>query len=656
MAVEDVARDIAAAVHRFGTPPGVQIVRSSRTDEAVPVLVVSNELGPIVAVPVLLSWSPRSVAGVVQECRDLAPSIMPLRFDGALTLLGPSTGSDTVGCVRCAEQWRWETAGGKPLNDPAARQIRGLGPGAYNDAVAAMLMAAARDPLRSAGTLWVLKGDDLTGSQHAVRPIGGCPDCSPLPADTAAAARIDLCPAPVPDPLSYRQANQATEGMLLREAVVDWRLGPVVGVSRSERAPLSLTTAQLSSTERGGATEAGYGRAGNYADAHRIAVFEAIERYCSWRPRGRRPAHWGSYAGFGPDHALDPASLGTHDPRYADDPRFELAPFTPAAEASWLYGWSFMRDAPILVPEQVAYWGPSRPGPEGQPGRRFVYETSNGCGLGNSIEEAILYGLFEVCERDAFLMAWYARTPLTRIALPEGAVVRHTADQLDLLGYELLLFDATNDLLVPAVTALAVHRDRSSGAPQVFVAAGAHLDPRRAIEGAVVELAVNVVNAPSRAAADPARSDPAVLRQMLTEPERVLGLEDHVWLYSLPEARDRFDFLIAGSQQALDWSDVWPGTPEPVPDLTVALRALIGRLATVGLDVVVVDQSEPWIQRRLGLSSVKVIVPGTLAMTFRHVYHRTRGLPRLLDVPHRLGRVSAPLQYEQLDLYPHPFP
>ncbi|MET9239211.1 YcaO-like family protein [Nonomuraea sp. NPDC003709] len=37
------------------------------------------------------------------------------------------------------------------------------------------------------------------------------------------------------------------------------------------------------------------------------------------------------------------------------------------------------------------------------------------CALGGSMAEALLYGLLETVERDAFLMTWYGRLPVPRI-------------------------------------------------------------------------------------------------------------------------------------------------------------------------------------------------------------------------------------------------
>lgn len=103
-------------------------------------------------------------------------------------------------------------------------------------------------------------------------------------------------------------------------------------------------------------------------------------------------------------------------------------------------------------------------------------------------------------------------------------------------------------------------------------------------------------------------------------------------------------------------AEAWPGAPEPVADLSALLTATVDRLAAAGLEVVTVDQTEPGLRRSLGLHCVRVVVPGALPMTFGHVNRRTRGLPRLLEVPHRLGRTDRPLRHEDLSLHPHPFP
>ena len=326
-------------------------------------------------------------------------------------------------------------------------------------------------------------------------------------------------------------------------------------------------------------------------------------------------------------------------------------PYTPQLELDWVHGWSLTRERPVAVPEHVAYWdvpGPDRP--------RVVYESSNGCGLGNSPQEAALYGLFEVAERDAFLMAWYAATPLRRIAIPaDDPEVAQLVDRTALVGYRLTLLDATNDFGIPAVVAVCRYRGGAPQAPRAFLAAGAHHDPRAAIRSAVAEVVTNVHESPQRALAPDRPRAPERLRRMLAAPELVVSLDDHVGLGTLPQTQARLDALV-GDGPELDWREAWPGAPAPVADLGLLLAGTVRRLSAEGLEVIAVRQDEPGVRDRLGLYCVKVVVPGSLPMTFGHVNHRTRGLPRLLQVPHRLGRTDRPPRYDELAIHPHPFP
>ena len=146
---------------------------------------------------------------------------------------------------------------------------------------------------------------------------------------------------------------------------------------------------------------------------------------------------------------------------------------------------------------------------------------------------------------------------------------------------------------------------------------------------------------------------PGLLR-MLTDPTEVRRIEDHVFLYTLPEARHRYEFLLGA--EPLPWQEVWTDPAPTATDLTTVLTDLVGRLGDLGLETVVIDETDPWVRDQLGLFTAKVVVPGTLPMTFGHVHRRTRDLPRLLQVPYELGRLPAPPALADLPLHPHPFP
>ncbi|MFE1553735.1 TOMM precursor leader peptide-binding protein [Streptomyces sp. NPDC058734] len=584
-------------------------------------------------------------------------ALVPVRFDGPLAVVGPLLAPGAPACLCCAEYQRLATAGGRVPRQSPQLALAGVPSPALAESLGALVRdlldgharpEPAQDPPTAA--VHLLHQGRGTWSGHRIRPVGGCAVCHPLPADSAApAAPLPAAPRPLPDPYLLRAPNPRTTAEALRAALHDERFGPVRGLFRAEDSAFCLTSALV--TDDRGVDDGGYGRAGDFADSERIALFEAVERYAGMRPTGRRSDLRASFAALGPERALDPERLGLPDPAHHGHPASPTVPYTPGLELDWVRGWSLTRRREIAVPEHVAYWDP--PG-EGRP--RVVYESSNGCGLGNSPEEAALYGLFEVAERDAFLMAWYTATPLRRVQPPpEDTDTALLADRAALAGYRLLLLDATNDFGIPAVVAVCRYEGSHPDAPRMFLAAGAHHDPRTAIRSAVAEAVTNVLESAQRALAEERPRDPERLRPMLDRPDLVVTLDDHVGVNALPEAAPRLEFLYADTP-CLTVAETWPGAPEPVTDLSALLTATVDRLAAAGLEVVTVDQTEPGLRRRLGLHCVKTVVPGSLPMTFGHVNRRTLGLPRLLEVPHRLGRTDRPLRHEDLALHPHPFP
>lgn len=494
----------------------------------------------------------------------------PLRADGGLVLIGPTSGV----CTKCAEHARLAAV-------PATR-LRGLVAPAFQPLVKALAELEHKD------TVVAIRTDLAVVSTHRVR--SHCEQHYAKPVETSVPVRKN----------ELRTANELTTVDNLRAATVDFRHGPVTALYRTGHLPLATVTAELTHHV------AGHGRTATFEQAERVALFEAIERYNGMRPRKHEPVLEASFAELGPERALDPERLGLND----FDQRY-----TPDLTFRWVEAWSYRQNRAIAVPEQVAYWDAPTP-----PGQRFLYETSNGCGLGNSLTEAVLHGLFEVAERDAFLMAWYARTPLTRIQLPPDPLLPHYADRLAELGYELLFLDATNDIGIPAVLTLA--RTDNPNLPAAFFAAGASPDPIQAMRSAAAEVAVDV-----EAFADRTGEH---LRELFNDPAKVRTMDDHVAVNTLPEAAERYAFLVSDED------------PKPLEDKRdhTDLRQLLDTYAE-RLEVIAVDQSDPHTVEKLGLYSAKVIVPGTLPMTFGHQLRRTHGIPRLKQL---------------LNPHPHPFP
>ncbi|CAA9289335.1 MAG: TOMM biosynthesis cyclodehydratase (protein C) / TOMM biosynthesis docking scaffold (protein D), partial [uncultured Corynebacteriales bacterium] len=511
-------------------------------------------------------------------------------------------------------------------------------------ALAAHEALAAADPggdPRTRGGILVVALADLDVTDHRFLPDPACPVCGGLPEDSAAGARLRPGPRPKRAPDDYRVGSVDLDR--LRRTYVDQEVGLVRALGHGTEAGLVVARAPLC-MPGGGHEESGWGRARDSRTARQVALLEALERYGGARPGGRRTAVHAPYSAVAAD-AVDPRSFGLHAPEQRAEPGHRFGRYDEDEPRHWVWAHSFGRDRPVLVPESLGYYRSRLLHPDDPP---LAYEASNGCALGGCVEEAALYGLLEVAERDAFLLTWHARLPAPRIDLatwPDPLAGLLAAEIDRELGYAVHVFDITPEHGVPCVWALAVDPGGgSAGRPATASAAGAHLDPRQAVLSALAELgpilAHLVRSYPEQAGRAAA---------MAADPSLVTEMEDHALLHGHPDTLERFDFLLrppAGTGPPRR-----PDPPRPRADLRDDLLGAVDRFAAAGLDVLVLDQTTPE-HRAGGLACVKVLVPGTLPMTFGHAHRRLSGLPRLRTVPRLLGHPEP----AGISTLPHPFP
>lgn len=567
-------------------------------------------------------------------------------MDGPLALLGPWTPTDAPGCSRCAGLWRADVEGEAATDRAAPGGLFTL----WEDVFSALVDATDPADLR----LSLIALDCRTGqiTRHRFIPHPHCGDCFPggrglAVDDTAHAPNLE---GPLPTIGSVLR-TRAMDRDGLRERLLDFRFGPAAHIYRDEESPLALMTCETVAPGRT-AREGGYGRSTRFRASEVPAFLEGVERVTGGRLLSGAPTVHGSYSELAGD-ALDPASLGLHEEEWYGHPTFDPVPYTPQTRTSWVWGWSTRDQRRILVPEHVAFWH------AGVRDQRFLYESSNGCAVGGSLAEAVLYGLFEVVERDAFLLAWYSRTRLRRIEGADDPDLCHLNDLLTERGLALSLFDLTSDLEIPTVLAMVTAPEgavREGAAPAMSLATGTHLDPRRALMAAVEETATNALMYPKWVRM---RASVAVerCRPMLDDFTLIRTLEDHTGTHGLWEARPLWEFLEHPSGH-VGMGEFTAGGPSSFTgmDLAAVLRERLAALHTLGLDVIVVDQSSAPYTEASGVRSVKVIVPGALPMTFGHTHRRTRGLERLTRASD-LFEGGIPWE-EPGKVYPipHPFP
>lgn len=476
-------------------------------------------------------------------------------------------------------------------------------------------------------------------SRHSFLPDPLCPMCSSLPDDTESAAHLSLQPCFKTSSDSYRCRSIDDLNTFLTQDYLDYRTGLLNGKMQNSRLPFAdvIVNMPLLMGNEGVA-----GRTHSYTISESTAILEGLERYCGIAPRGKRTKIHGSYHEL-ENKAINPVTLGLHTSEHYNQPNFPFKPFHPDDPQNWVWGYSLLQDRPVLIPESVAYYSLGHK--DG-----FVYETSNGCAIGGSLEEAIFHGILEIVERDAFLLTWYAQLPLSRLDLASAC---DTELQLmiermrTITGYDLHVFDATMEHGIPSVWAIAKNTKQTG--MNLICAGGAHMEPVRAVKNAIHELAGMLLIMDEKFEENRKKYE-----QFLHDPYLVTQMEDHSMLYGLPEAEERLQFLL-NNDHPLQTFDQMNHLPSSDTDLTVDLKHLLDRFAHLGLEVIVVDQTAPAI-RKNGLHCAKVFIPGMLPMTFGHHLTRTAGLQRVRNVPMELGYTANPLAFEELNPHPHPFP
>lgn len=472
-----------------------------------------------------------------------------------------------------------------------------------------LVRRAAREPAHHAA-LWCL--DLETG---VVSAPGAAPAPAPAGADHSA---LRHRPLEAVGPSALAVATHPVQGLLARPASdLDAPLPSSAATLRLAGVPDIITL----------------GRAASGRQAAQVACLEALERYAGLTSAHRAHA-WQARLAEVSGPRVDPRDCGLHLASSYADTGFPYQPFETGMTLDWVDGRELAGGRSIAVPACVAYYG----GTEHFPPVRLTYETSNGCAVGTSEQEASLHGLLELVERDAFLMAWYRRTPLPDITqhLRRHDQVRWMLDKLALLsGGQVRILDSSVGMGIPSVVCCLL----GAGLPAQVLAAGASLSYAAAAGAALGELGGHWLFLRQRLSDTAARRHAQAL---FNGDAPVESMEDHGYVNALPAARARIGFLLQGEA----------GAPAAHGGLSLAepgsvgasLDAVVRALGAAGLSPIAVPQPAPLL-RQAGLHCVKIVCPGLLPMTFGH-RHRRLSLPRLGDQAAQQAAASLP---------PHPF-
>lgn len=327
------------------------------------------------------------------------------------------------------------------------------------------------------------------------------------------------------------------------------------------------------------------------------ALCEAIERYCAL------------YQGDEPSIVARGSELSNMKRRYLDFQ--QLAPYSASQyqrfgdknhpdsrqkqaavpyedqAIHWVGAWSLSRDEAVYLPLCSCFT--NIPFDDD----RFGRWHSNGCAAGNTLEEAILQGLFELIERDATAIWWYNR--IRRPAFDMGLIPAEHMRLLDATlsqEHEFWVLDLTNDIGVPVMAAIGRHKQSAA----ISFGFGCHVQAELAAQRALTELC------------------------------QLIPIRDQGAAQFDFNAIEAADYLVP-AEPASEATSAPYATIAPGGDIKATIESLVARLHALRLETIVLNYS----RQPLPIKTAKVWVPG-----LAHIWPQYAN-QRLYQVPLCMG-------------------
>ena len=251
-------------------------------------------------------------------------------------------------------------------------------------------------------------------------------------------------------------------------------------------------------------------------------------------------------------------------------------------EIYWMWGTDLLRQEDILVPACTVYH------PFHLDDVFMINTHTNGIATGNTMEEAVVHGLAEVIERDAWSIVQYNRHYRDALFVEDGADSHFIIDIIDSYEkaeVEIVAKDITSDIGVPVIAAFS--RDMVHETMVPIDGFGAHLDPKVAMVRALLEIATT--------------------RALFIDKYGIEGMQESMCAYYREE--DETDPRFYASDRK-NLSDI---AVEYTDDIYDDIQILMMKLEARGLDrVIAVDLTRP----DLGIPTVRMVVPGAEASCF----------------------------------------
>tara|TARA_B110000879_G_C11182781_1_gene519418 strand:- start:6296 stop:7588 length:1293 start_codon:yes stop_codon:yes gene_type:complete len=319
-----------------------------------------------------------------------------------------------------------------------------------------------------------------------------------------------------------------------------------------------------------------------------------------------------------------------HDKQFEND-SFSLKKFDEDTELVWFPMSDLTNGKETWVPGQFIYM------PFNGDKNHVTVNTSTGLAAHTNYYKAILTGLFEVIERDSFVITWMQKLVPGKIKISkeiQSYISKHFPCK-----YEWHFFDISYDIKVPTVFGICF--GEAEYGKFVAVSSATRANYGQALKKTIQEIGQAV----------------PYFRYLLGKKKGwkpsdnfslIQDFEDHSIFYTLrPDLWHVFDrWRNAKETMSIDFSE--KNKRNDIEEI----RHIVKLLKDKNYNVLFKDITTPDI-RQLGFYSVKVFVPQLIPLAGGYPFYFSGG-ERLYSVPKQMGFESN--DFENINKYPHPFP
>lgn len=155
--------------------------------------------------------------------------------------------------------------------------------------------------------------------------------------------------------------------------------------------------------------------------------------------------------------------------------------YSNGEKLEWVYGFSLIKNKEILVPAEAVFHPYKRE-------NQLFRTNTNGLAAGNVIEEAVLHGLLEVIERDAWSLYEAGAIEAKDLEVNSNGLAEELLKKFERANIKVYIKDITSDIEIPTI-AVALDDERTKDPALLSLGVGCHLVPEIALIRALTEAA-----------------------------------------------------------------------------------------------------------------------------------------------------------------------